>query len=109
MNKYLSSENGGGDTIVANRDSASGWETFKVYIDTYVTSKLHVSNFNDDDNFWCVLFTWSNYLFLYTVVEGQWLILQFQSIQQAICGAGKSWEWKQNCGSFRLTYGTGKI
>jgi len=27
---YLSAEDGGGTTIVANRGSASGWETFRV-------------------------------------------------------------------------------
>lgn len=30
FNKYLASEGGGGADVVANRDSASGWETFKV-------------------------------------------------------------------------------
>ena len=30
FNKYLTSENGGGADVVANRGSASGWETFKV-------------------------------------------------------------------------------
>ncbi|GAB2290573.1 hypothetical protein Dimus_024854 [Dionaea muscipula] len=29
--KYLSAENGGGNNIVANRSSASGWETFKLW------------------------------------------------------------------------------
>jgi len=28
--KYLAADNGGGAGIVANRDSASGWETFPV-------------------------------------------------------------------------------
>ncbi|EXB39758.1 putative glucan 1,3-beta-glucosidase A [Morus notabilis] len=28
--KYLTAENGGGASVVANRDSASGWETFKL-------------------------------------------------------------------------------
>ncbi|KAL5078399.1 hypothetical protein RYX36_017383 [Vicia faba] len=28
---YLSAENGGGDVIVANRGSASGWETFRLW------------------------------------------------------------------------------
>ncbi|XP_022773868.1 glucan 1,3-beta-glucosidase A-like [Durio zibethinus] len=31
LNKYLCSENGGGTVIVANRDSASGWETFRLW------------------------------------------------------------------------------
>jgi hypothetical protein len=30
--KYLTAENGGGADIVANRASASGWETFPVSI-----------------------------------------------------------------------------
>ncbi|RDX58273.1 exgA, partial [Mucuna pruriens] len=31
LNKYLTSEDGGGAAVVANRDSASGWETFKLW------------------------------------------------------------------------------
>ncbi|XP_062116260.1 probable glucan 1,3-beta-glucosidase A [Humulus lupulus] len=31
LQKYLCSENGGGTTVVANRDSASGWETFRLW------------------------------------------------------------------------------
>lgn len=30
LNKYLCAENGGGTIVVANRTSASGWETFRV-------------------------------------------------------------------------------
>jgi hypothetical protein len=30
LQKYLSAENGGGATVVSNRSSASGWETFRV-------------------------------------------------------------------------------
>ena len=34
IKKYLAAENGGGSgsTVVVNRDSASGWETFRVYM-----------------------------------------------------------------------------
>ncbi|KAJ6740809.1 GLUCAN 13-BETA-GLUCOSIDASE-RELATED [Salix purpurea] len=31
LQKYLSSENGGGTVLVANRPSASGWETFRLW------------------------------------------------------------------------------
>ncbi|XP_021275037.1 glucan 1,3-beta-glucosidase A-like [Herrania umbratica] len=31
LNKYLSSENGGGTAVVANRPSASGWETLRLW------------------------------------------------------------------------------
>nr|GMD88777.1 probable cellulose synthase A catalytic subunit 3 [UDP-forming] [Ipomoea batatas] len=30
LNKYVAAENGGGSNLVANRASASGWETFKI-------------------------------------------------------------------------------
>ncbi|MED6204061.1 hypothetical protein PIB30_005459 [Stylosanthes scabra] len=30
--KYLTAENGGGADLVANSDSASGWETFKILL-----------------------------------------------------------------------------
>nr|GMD85091.1 probable glucan 1,3-beta-glucosidase A [Ipomoea batatas] len=31
LNKYVAAENGGGSNLVANRASASGWETFKLW------------------------------------------------------------------------------
>jgi len=30
LQQYLSAENGGGTDVLANRASASGWETFRV-------------------------------------------------------------------------------
>lgn len=30
LQRYLTAEDGGGAAVVANRDSASGWETFRV-------------------------------------------------------------------------------
>jgi len=41
--KYLCAESGGGTIIVANRTSASGWETFAVRELSYV---LYYSFFN---------------------------------------------------------------
>ncbi|KAK4264888.1 hypothetical protein QN277_026009 [Acacia crassicarpa] len=31
LQKFLVAENGGGDNVLANRDSASGWETFRIW------------------------------------------------------------------------------
>ncbi|KAK4256701.1 hypothetical protein QN277_006391 [Acacia crassicarpa] len=39
LQKYLCSENGGGTTVVANRTSASGWETFRLW-------RVNESSFN---------------------------------------------------------------
>ncbi|KAJ0097194.1 hypothetical protein Patl1_27298 [Pistacia atlantica] len=44
LNKYLSPENGGGTTVVANRSSASGWETFRLWRITESSFKLRVFN-----------------------------------------------------------------
>lgn len=40
--KYLTAENGGGTTIVANRSSPSGWETFKLWRITESTFNFRV-------------------------------------------------------------------
>ncbi|KAA8522502.1 hypothetical protein F0562_013137 [Nyssa sinensis] len=39
LNKYISTENGGGTILVANRASASGWETFRLW-------RVNESSFN---------------------------------------------------------------
>ncbi|KAL5148144.1 putative glucan 1,3-beta-glucosidase A [Glycine soja] len=44
FNKYLTSENGGGADVVANRDSASGWETFKLWRISDSSFNLRVFN-----------------------------------------------------------------
>uniref|UniRef100_A0A0D9XJL8 Uncharacterized protein n=1 Tax=Leersia perrieri TaxID=77586 RepID=A0A0D9XJL8_9ORYZ len=43
-NTYLIAEQGGGSTIVANRDKASGWETFKLWRINETTFNLRVLN-----------------------------------------------------------------
>nr|KYP31419.1 Glucan 1,3-beta-glucosidase [Cajanus cajan] len=44
FNKYLASEDGGGTTVVANRDVASGWETFKLWRVSDSSFNLRVFN-----------------------------------------------------------------
>ncbi|CDP20281.1 unnamed protein product [Coffea canephora] len=44
LNKYLTAENGGGSNLVANRDSASGWETFWLWRINENTFNLRVFN-----------------------------------------------------------------
>ncbi|KAJ6817606.1 putative glucan 1,3-beta-glucosidase A [Iris pallida] len=44
QNMYLCAESGGGAAIVANRSSASGWETFRLWRITENTFKLRVFN-----------------------------------------------------------------
>ncbi|KAK0576427.1 hypothetical protein LWI29_017304 [Acer saccharum] len=44
VGKYLSAETGGGTIIVANRTSASGWETFKLWRINETTFNLRVFN-----------------------------------------------------------------
>ncbi|GMN33691.1 hypothetical protein TIFTF001_004293 [Ficus carica] len=44
VNRYLSAENGGGSTVVANRESASGWETFRLWRINENTFNLRVFN-----------------------------------------------------------------
>ncbi|KAL2335869.1 hypothetical protein Fmac_010315 [Flemingia macrophylla] len=44
FNKYLASEDGGGTTVVANRDAASGWETFKLWRVSDSSFNLRVFN-----------------------------------------------------------------
>ncbi|XP_020257372.1 probable glucan 1,3-beta-glucosidase A [Asparagus officinalis] len=44
QNKYLCAESGGGTIIVANRSSASGWETFKLWRITENTFQFRVFN-----------------------------------------------------------------
>ena len=39
QNAFVAAENGGGAALVANRPSASGWETFKLY-------RINQNNFN---------------------------------------------------------------
>uniref|UniRef100_A0A0E0B9M9 Uncharacterized protein n=1 Tax=Oryza glumipatula TaxID=40148 RepID=A0A0E0B9M9_9ORYZ len=43
-NMYLAAENGGGSAIVANREKASGWETFKLWRINETTFNLRVFN-----------------------------------------------------------------
>ncbi|MCD9560254.1 hypothetical protein HAX54_018775 [Datura stramonium] len=51
VGKYLCAELGGGTIIVANRTSASGWETFKVKTEELVTADYNGGNggWGDDD------------------------------------------------------------
>uniref|UniRef100_A0A803LHC9 Mannan endo-1,4-beta-mannosidase n=1 Tax=Chenopodium quinoa TaxID=63459 RepID=A0A803LHC9_CHEQI len=44
IGKYVCAENGGGTILVANRTSASGWETFKLWRINENTFNLRVSN-----------------------------------------------------------------
>lgn len=49
-NNYLTAENGGGQECIANRPSASGWETFRV---THVSeSQVQLQSF---DNHWLTI------------------------------------------------------
>ncbi|PKU83906.1 hypothetical protein MA16_Dca006381 [Dendrobium catenatum] len=53
QNNYLSAQNGGGSTIIANQPSASTWETFKLWRITETTFQFRVLNwqfFGIDDN-----------------------------------------------------------
>ncbi|PKU69999.1 hypothetical protein MA16_Dca022130 [Dendrobium catenatum] len=52
-NNYLSAQNGGGSTIIANQPTASTWETFKLWRVTETTFQFRVLNwqfFGIDDN-----------------------------------------------------------
>ncbi|CAI9116347.1 OLC1v1017467C1 [Oldenlandia corymbosa var. corymbosa] len=44
LNKFLAAENGGGTNLVANRDTASGWETFTLWRIDENTFNLRVFN-----------------------------------------------------------------
>ncbi|CAJ2638574.1 unnamed protein product [Trifolium pratense] len=46
---YLAAENGGGADIVANRPSASGWETFRVQSETSVTADYQGTSWEESD------------------------------------------------------------
>ncbi|KAH0455895.1 hypothetical protein IEQ34_015927 [Dendrobium chrysotoxum] len=53
QNNYLSAQNGGGSTIIANQPTASTWETFKLWRVTETTFQFRVLNwkfFGIDDN-----------------------------------------------------------
>ncbi|GFP86518.1 probable glucan 1 3-beta-glucosidase a [Phtheirospermum japonicum] len=46
LNRYLSAESGGGSALVANRTSASTWETFKLWRINETTFNIRVANKN---------------------------------------------------------------
>ncbi|KAG0492915.1 hypothetical protein HPP92_006313 [Vanilla planifolia] len=52
-NKYLSSEKGGGSTVDANRQVASGWETFKcLFVDLLRPTQMAVTANHPEDTNW---------------------------------------------------------